>query len=186
MAILGKVSGSMLQSNLLRYNVDLVIDANLMYFDTNNRRIGINNNLPGNSLTVNGTTTLGNVFISQNTIAATTGNLSLYSYSGNIDASNQRIGNVATPIYSTDATSKSYVDTAIASYTATANVSFSDGTRNSNILVDGSPLVFAGNTNQINAYLLGTTLNLSFINSPTVYGNLTAGDRKSTRLNSSH
>jgi hypothetical protein len=115
MAILGKVSGSMLQSNLLRYNVDLIVDGNLMYFDTNNRRVGINNNLPGNSLSVNGTVTLGNIFISGNTIAATTGNLFLYSYAGNIDASNQRIGNLATPIYSADAATKSYVDNAISS-----------------------------------------------------------------------
>lgn len=110
MAILGKISGSMLKDNLQRFNVDLIIDGNLMYFDTNNRRVGINNNLPGNSLSVNGTTTLGNIYINANTIASTTGNLFLYSYDGNIDASNQRIGNLATPIYTNDAVTKSYVD----------------------------------------------------------------------------
>jgi len=113
MAVIGKIGGNMLKDNLLRFNVDLIIDGNLMYFDTNNRRVGINNNLPGNSLTVNGTTTLSNVFINNNTIAATTGNLSLYSYAGNIDASNQRIGNLSAPVYSTDAATKYYVDAAI-------------------------------------------------------------------------
>ena len=110
MAVIGKIGGSMLKDNLLRYNVDLIIDGNLMYYDTNNRRVGINTIVPGNALTVNGTTTLGNVFINNNTVAATGGNLFLYSYAGNIDASNQRIGNIATPIYTNDAATKSYVD----------------------------------------------------------------------------
>jgi hypothetical protein len=114
MAVIGKIGGNMLKDNLLRFNVDLIIDGNLMYYDTNNRRVGILNNTPGNTFSVNGTTTLGNVFINNNTVAATTGNLFLYSYAGNIDASNQRIGNVATPIYATDAATKSYVDTQIA------------------------------------------------------------------------
>lgn len=113
MAVIGKIGGSMLRDNLLRYNVDLIIDGNLMYYDTNNRRVGILNNTPGNTFSVNGTTTLGNIFISGNTIAATSGNLFLYSYAGNIDASNQRIGNVATPIYTNDAATKAYVDTTI-------------------------------------------------------------------------
>ena len=113
MAVIGKIGGSMLRDNLLRYNVDLIIDGNLMYYDTNNRRVGILNNTPGNTFSVNGTTTLGNVFINNNTVAATSGNLFLYSYAGNIDASNQRIGNVATPIYTNDAATKAYVDTTI-------------------------------------------------------------------------
>lgn len=113
MSFLGRISGQMLKDNLLRFNVDLIIDGNLMYYDTNNRRVGILNNTPGNTFSVNGTTTLGNVFINNNTVAATTGNLFLYSYAGNIDASNQRIGNVATPIYTNDAATKAYVDTTI-------------------------------------------------------------------------
>ena len=113
MAVIGKIGGSMLKDNLLRYNVDLILDGNLMYWDTNNRRVGILNNTPGNTFSVNGTTTLGNVFINNNTVAATSGNLFLYSYAGNIDASNQRIGNVATPIYTNDAATKAYVDTTI-------------------------------------------------------------------------
>jgi len=113
MAVIGKIGGNMLKDNLLRFNVDLIIDGNLMYYDTNNRRVGILNNTPGNTFSVNGTTTLGNVFISNNTIAATSGNLFLYSYAGNIDASNQRIGNVATPIYTNDVATKYYVDSTI-------------------------------------------------------------------------
>jgi len=113
MAVIGKIGGNMLKDNLLRFNVDLIIDGNLMYYDTNNRRVGILNNTPGNTFSVNGTTTLGNVFINNNTVAATTGNLFLYSYAGNIDASNQRIGNVATPIYTNDAATKYYVDSTI-------------------------------------------------------------------------
>ena len=59
MAVIGKIGGNMLKDNLLRYNVDLIVDGNLMYFDTNNRRVGILNNTPGNTFSVNGTTTLG-------------------------------------------------------------------------------------------------------------------------------
>jgi hypothetical protein len=103
----------MLKDNLLRYNVDLIIDGNLMYYDTNNRRVGINTIVPGNALTVNGSFTASNIFVNNSTIAATSGNLFLYSYTGNIDASNLRIGNLATPIYTNDAATKYYVDNAL-------------------------------------------------------------------------
>jgi len=113
MAVIGKIGGSMLKDNLLRYNVDLIIDGNLMYYDTNNRRVGINTIVPGNALTVNGSFTASNVFVNNSTIAATSGNLFLYSYAGNIDASNQRIGNLAAPVYTNDAATKYYVDNAL-------------------------------------------------------------------------
>ena len=62
MAILGKVAGTMLKDNLVRNGVDLVLDGNLMYYDVNNRRIGINTNFPSNSLTVNGNTLTNTIY----------------------------------------------------------------------------------------------------------------------------
>jgi hypothetical protein len=110
MAFLGKISGTMLKDNLLRNNVDLIIDGNLMYFDTLNRRVGINTIIPGNALTVNGSVTASNVYILDNTISSVNGNLNFYSYTGNISVGNLRIGNVADPLYSTDVATKNYVD----------------------------------------------------------------------------
>jgi hypothetical protein len=176
MAVLGKIAGSMLKDNLIRFGVDLIIDSNLMYFDTLNRRIGINTTIPGNALTVNGNVTASNIYINGNTITSLSGNLNLTSLSGNISASNYRIINLATPLVSSDATTKSYVDSTIGNTIANANINFSDGSRNSNITINTGTFTFAGNANQINAYIVNNTvgayLNLSFVSNPTVYGNL--------------
>lgn len=51
---LGKVSGSMLESNLLRLGTDLSIDTNLIYFNVTSKRIGINNASPTVELDVVG------------------------------------------------------------------------------------------------------------------------------------
>jgi hypothetical protein len=51
---IGKISGPMLQSDLARQGVDLSIDTDVAYFDVANRRVGINNDVPTDTLTVSG------------------------------------------------------------------------------------------------------------------------------------
>lgn len=43
---IGRISGPMLFANLERQGLDLAIDGNLIYFDVNNRRIGVNTDAP--------------------------------------------------------------------------------------------------------------------------------------------
>lgn len=51
---IGRISGPMLKSNLERQGVDLSIDSDYVYFDVNNRRIGINTDVPDAALDVAG------------------------------------------------------------------------------------------------------------------------------------
>jgi hypothetical protein len=124
MAVLGKVAGTMLKDNLVRNSVDLSIDTDLMYFDVVNRRVGINTTMPGNAFVANGNATISNLYINGNVITSLTGNLVLNSISG-IDASYLTIGNVAEPLYTTDAATKYYVDSAISLLTGSEFTSIS-------------------------------------------------------------
>ena len=53
---LGRISGPLLKSNLLRNGVDLAFENDLLYLDVTNRRIGINTSTPSHELQVVGTT----------------------------------------------------------------------------------------------------------------------------------
>lgn len=76
---IGRISGPLLKSNLIRDGVDLAFETDLLYIDVNNSRIGINKTSPTADLDVNGTTrsttlqidnqlTVGDITISGNTI----------------------------------------------------------------------------------------------------------------------
>ena len=52
----GRISGPLLKSNLLRDGVDLAFETDLLYLDVTNGRIGIKNATPGYELDVTGTT----------------------------------------------------------------------------------------------------------------------------------
>jgi hypothetical protein len=54
---IGRISGSVLKSNLTRNGVDLAFETNLLYLDVTNSRIGIGTSEPTTALHVNGTTT---------------------------------------------------------------------------------------------------------------------------------
>lgn len=51
---IGRISGPMLFANLERQGLDLSIEGNLLYFDVNRRRIGINTNEPEYDLHIEG------------------------------------------------------------------------------------------------------------------------------------
>ena len=54
---IGRISGSVLKSNLTRNGVDLAFETNLLYLDVTNSRIGIGTSSPSSELHVNGTIT---------------------------------------------------------------------------------------------------------------------------------
>ena len=62
---IGRISGSVLKSNLTRNGTDLAFETNLLYLDVTNSRVGIGTSEPTTALQVNGTIT--------GTLAGTTG-----------------------------------------------------------------------------------------------------------------
>jgi hypothetical protein len=78
---IGKISGPMLQPDLVRQGVNLAIDSNVAYFDVTNRRVGVNNSAPTQTLDVEGNVRLGNISILGNTITSDTGKVDLGSIS---------------------------------------------------------------------------------------------------------
>ena len=54
---IGRISGSVLKSNLIRNGVDLAFETNLLYLDVTNSRVGIGTSEPTTALQVNGTAT---------------------------------------------------------------------------------------------------------------------------------
>ena len=59
----GRISGPLLKSNLIRNGVDLAFDTDLLYLDVNNKRIGINTSNPQFDLDVSGTTRTTNLVV---------------------------------------------------------------------------------------------------------------------------
>jgi hypothetical protein len=59
----GRISGPLLKSNLIRNGIDLAFETDLLYLDVNNQRIGINTNAPSHDLHVNGTTRTTNLIV---------------------------------------------------------------------------------------------------------------------------
>lgn len=91
---LGRISGPLLKSNLLRNGVDLAFETNLLYLDVTNRRVGINTNTPSDdlqvvgttrttNLTASGTATLGTISFSSNNITSTSGTINLSATGAN-------------------------------------------------------------------------------------------------------
>jgi len=113
---IGRVSGPMLQANLLRQGSDLAFETNLLYLDVGTSRIGIGTATPGFTLEVAGDAEIGNIELDTNTITTTNtnGNLVLNANgTGTIDVSSKKITSVATPTAGTDAANKTYVDAQI-------------------------------------------------------------------------
>lgn len=83
----GRISGPLLKSNLIRNGIDLAFETDLLYLDVNNNRVGINTANPQYDLDVNGTIrttnlvldklTAGNITIENNDISSSTGTIDL-------------------------------------------------------------------------------------------------------------
>ncbi len=77
---IGRISGSVLKSNLTRNGTDLAFETNLLYLDVTNSRVGIGTSEPSSALQVSGTVTATSVTsTSAATLAtgSTVGNLTL-------------------------------------------------------------------------------------------------------------
>jgi hypothetical protein len=105
--IVGKITGPLLESNLIRQGVDLAFDTDLIYLNVNNRRVGINTDIPHRDLLINSdfkTTNLivdtelqiSNFEISGNTISNTDGDilLSAADPGGKITANRLQAGQI--------------------------------------------------------------------------------------------
>jgi hypothetical protein len=68
---IGRISGSVLKSNLTRNGTDLAFETNLLYLDVTNSRVGIGTSEPSTALEVNGTVTTSSITTAGGT---TTGN----------------------------------------------------------------------------------------------------------------
>ena len=107
---IGRISGSVLKSNLSRNGVDLAFETNLLYLDVTNSRVGIGTSSPATTLQINGTTTtagftangavnidgtgtsnMDNIIIGANTAAAITGTTITGALAG---SSGSTIGNL--------------------------------------------------------------------------------------------
>ena len=82
----GKITGEMLQNNLVRNGINLAFETDLLFLDVNNGRVGIKNSAPTHPLHVVGTArtqnvdvsnsvTVGDFTLSGSTIASTTGSI---------------------------------------------------------------------------------------------------------------
>lgn len=91
---INRISGNILQDDLRRGS-DLAIQGNLIYFDVQNDRVGILTSTPSDELDVVGVFRVGNVTIDS---------------TGNIDAGNVNINDLAEPVANSDAATKFYVD----------------------------------------------------------------------------
>ena len=64
---IGRISGSVLKSNLTRNGTDLAFETNLLYLDVTNNRVGIGTSEPSTELTVSGTVTTTALAVSGST-----------------------------------------------------------------------------------------------------------------------
>ncbi len=62
----GRISGPLLKSNLIRNGIDLAFETDLLYLDVNNQRIGVKNNAPQYELDVTGTTRTIDLVVTNN------------------------------------------------------------------------------------------------------------------------
>ena len=75
---IGKISGGMLNSNLVRYGIDLAFETDLAYLDVTNKQFGIGTNAPDSRLQVVGVSHLDDLTIYQNRIITTAADQEIY------------------------------------------------------------------------------------------------------------
>lgn len=71
---IGRITGSMLHSNLTRNGIDLAFETNILYLDVTNQRVAIGHSTPETALDVNGTTKTTGLIAGNITYPTTDGN----------------------------------------------------------------------------------------------------------------
>ena len=64
----GRISGQLLKSNLLRNGVNLAFETDLLYIDVNNSRIGVKTATPQYPLDINGTARTTNLEVTNQAV----------------------------------------------------------------------------------------------------------------------
>lgn len=99
---IGRISGQLLKSNLLRSGEDLAFETDLLYLDVTNARIGVRTASPTTDLDVNGTTRSTNfqvdtqldvadISITGNTISSSTNTISFQAAAGEATVYHSRL-----------------------------------------------------------------------------------------------
>ena len=164
---IGRISGPLLKSNLVRDGVDLAFETDLLYLDVTNSRIGVNTATPTTDLDVNGTirTTnllldngldVGNLHLSGNTISSDLPTISFRASAGEATVYH-------TIVHVDDIQIQGNV---ISTFNSNANLEFHP---NGTGVVD-----ITGNTNILGD--LHVTGNIGATGDVTIGGNITIGD----------
>ena len=90
----GRISGPLLKANLLRQGVDLAFEADLLYLDVNNSRIGIKTSTPTAELDINGSARIQSLDILDTTLPI--GNITINGSNNTISTTASQF-NIATP-----------------------------------------------------------------------------------------
>ena len=136
-------------------------NAGLSQFVTGNAQANITSLGTLTSLSVSGNTALGNVYVAG---------------PGNVDVGNNIISNVADPIASSDAATKSYVDSTLAG----SGFDITDGITTETI-IPGDTVTFSGTANQTTVTVTATdTVTVGLPNDVAIVGNLTASSVSAT------
>jgi len=130
---IGRISGSVLKSNLTRSGVDLAFETNLLYLDVTNSRVGIGTSEPSTALQVNGTITATTVTPTNLTVGSTTVTTIL---------DEDAMGTNSATALATQQSIKAYVDAQAHSVTATSTTTFTNKTLTSPVLT--SPVINTG------------------------------------------
>lgn len=88
----GRISGPLLKSNLLRDGVDLAFETNLLYLDVTNGRVGIKTSTPTDELHVSGTSRTTNLKVDTQADIGTGGNK--FTITGNTISSTNSVINL--------------------------------------------------------------------------------------------
>ena len=99
---IGRISGQLLKSNLLRSGVDLAFETDLLYLDVVNSRIGVKTSTPSTDLDVNGHTrstnltvdnqfNVGDLHISGNTILSDSNTINFIAAAGEATVYHSRL-----------------------------------------------------------------------------------------------
>ena len=164
---IGRISGPLLKSNLVRDGVDLAFETDLLYLDVTNARIGVNKSRPTTDLDVNGTTKTTTIRVDD------TASIANLTFTGNSITSST---NVVDFTASGNEPTVYHARLAVDDFEIQGNTI---STVNSNSPIEISPngtgtVELTANTNI--AGNLNVTGNVSAVGSITIGGNITIGD----------